>query len=172
MKRAAGMSKRQIGELFGCLSDSAVRKVYQRFMIKKSEDKSFRKGSTGLQTVCLMSWPAPQSHASQVWARLHWALPGIFSNQLRVSAFNVVQIRFIQIPVTEAVDLRIIQPVHHQFNHLSLGFLGKEENKNDPCSLNQCRVFHPRVIQEPKTPFPSGFRFNLQNPFSFAPVNE
>jgi hypothetical protein len=73
---------------------------------------------------------------------------------LFLSALDVRQIRFIEIPLAEAGDLRIIQPAHNQFNQLSLGFFGKKENQNDPGSLNACRVFHPGVIQELTTPSP------------------
>jgi hypothetical protein len=45
------------------------------------------------------------------------------------------------------MNRRIIQPVHDELNQLALGFLGKKENKNDPCSLDQFRIFRPTFIQ-------------------------
>ena len=43
MKRFTGMTNRQIGELFGGLSYSAIAKVHQRLSAKLRNDQSLRK---------------------------------------------------------------------------------------------------------------------------------
>jgi chromosomal replication initiation ATPase DnaA len=43
MKKLTGMTNRQIGELFGDLSYSAVAKAYQRFSVNLRKDKKLRK---------------------------------------------------------------------------------------------------------------------------------
>jgi chromosomal replication initiation ATPase DnaA len=43
MKKFTGMTNRQIGQLFGDLSYSAVAKAYQRFSVNLRRDKKLRK---------------------------------------------------------------------------------------------------------------------------------
>jgi putative transposase len=43
IKKFTGLPNRQIGELFGGLSYSAVAKAYQRFVVRLNQDKSLRK---------------------------------------------------------------------------------------------------------------------------------
>ena len=62
-------------------------------------------------------------------------------------SLDVGEIRLIQDSVTETLDRRIIQPVHDQLNQLTLGFLGKEKNEDDPRPLYELRVFDPSVIR-------------------------
>jgi len=48
MKKFAGMSNRQIGQLFGDLSHSGVAKAHQRLSTKLQKDKSLRKTVEGI----------------------------------------------------------------------------------------------------------------------------